>query len=257
VITSDLPNDRDMIKALGSAATPMPLFTDACFTGFGPDNRTTLIAFERKKVGDFCQCMNDGRLVFQLRNNRASGAGVSFVVIEGRTHRNADDGLLEIPVWGISPRTGRPAEIWQPVRPATSYSRFCQYRHELVALAGVYVMRSDDVRETAAIIVGLWPWFQKPHDGHGSLNVIFKRPPPVVQLVRPSLVRRVACELDGIGWERSGAVVEHFKTVEAMVAASVKDWERVPGIGKVTARKAVEALHGGVPHPEKQVQTVD
>ena len=33
IFTSGLPNDQDMIKALGDGTYPLPLFTDACFIG--------------------------------------------------------------------------------------------------------------------------------------------------------------------------------------------------------------------------------
>jgi len=37
IFTSNLPNDADMIKALGSIAIPCPLFTDCAFWGKNPD----------------------------------------------------------------------------------------------------------------------------------------------------------------------------------------------------------------------------
>jgi len=245
VYCSNLPNDQDMIRALGSLAVPMPLFTDCCFTGVGEQGESMLVAVERKKVGDLAQCINDGRLLHQLQVCRENSADVLCLVVEGRYRRNPDDGLLEIPVWGINPRTMHRAEIWQPVKPTMQYSRFDQYLTELAYLAGVIVKRTENVRETADVIQALYANFQTSPSQHQSLKQIFKPPMPVVLLVRPSLVRRVAAELPGIGWGRSKVVAEHFPSVRAMVEADVKEWASLDGIGKKTAEKVVRALGGG------------
>ena len=112
-------------------------------------------------------------------------------------------------------------------------------------MVGVIVKKSRDVRETAAIIRALWDNFQRPPSAHNSLHAIYKTPADTVLLVPPSLVRRVASELPGIGWQRSQVVAEHFPSVEAMVAAGVKEWSKLDGIGKKTAEKVVSALKGG------------
>jgi len=39
-------------------------------------------------------------------------------------------------------------------------------------------------------------------------------------------------------------VAEVFKSVDAMVTASVKDWMRLPGFGKVLAGRVWKELHG-------------
>ena len=238
IYTSSLPNDQDMIKALGSMATPVNLFTDACFSSI--DDK--VIAIERKKLGDLAQCINDGRFLFQMQTCKAAGADYLCIILEGRYRRNPEDGLLEIPVWGFNPRTNRRAEIWEPIRPTMMFSRFTQFLWELPFLAGIFVLRSDNVRGTADIILSLYDWFQRPD--HSSLNQIFKTPTPTVQLVRPSLVRRIASELPGIGWGRSGVVATHFSTVKSMIEADWKEWASLDGIGKKTAQKVVQSLGG-------------
>lgn len=237
---TDEPNDADLVRALGASATPLPLFTDCCFTSCDG----ILIACERKKIGDIASCIQSGRLVAQLQASVAIGADVLVVIVEGRTRRSPEDGQLEIPVWGVNPRTMKRCEMWQPVLPTTAYSRFCQYLFELERLAGVHVLRSGDVQETAAIITSLWAGFQKPDDEHQSLKQLYKRPPPTVSLIRPSFRRRVAAELKGVGWERAQAVADRFTSVAEMVAATEKDWLSIPGIGKKLARSVVTELRG-------------
>lgn len=241
IFTSNLPCDQDMIRALGSMAIPVNLFTDACFASI--DEK--LVCVERKKIGDLCSCINDGRFLFQMQRCKEAGSDYLVLVLEGRYRRNPEDGLLEVPVWGINSR-GNHAEIWKPVQPTMQFSRFDQYLTELQRDVGIIVKHTENVRGTADVILALYQNFQTPADQHNSLHQIFKPPTPGVQLVRPSLVRRIASELPGIGWGRSGVVAEHFFTVKAMVEADWKEWDSLEGIGKKTAQKVVKALGGAV-----------
>jgi ERCC4-type nuclease len=242
---SNLPNDQDMIKVLGSCAIPCPLFTDCGFWGVNNTGETILVGIERKKIGDIVACIYDGRLMHQAQMAKENGIDVFCVVVEGRVRSNPDDGLLEVPTWGINPRTMHRAEIYQPVKPTITYSRFDQFLTELDFLAGIIVKRSENVYETASIIRALWDNFQTPPSKHNSLHQIYTQPVGTVQLVRPSLLRRVSKELSGIGWERSKAVSEYFRSVADMANAGVKQWTGIDGIGKKTAEKVIKELNGG------------
>ena len=240
ILCSDLPNDQDMITALGDAAFPMPLFTDACFTGVGEGGTPLLVAVERKKIGDIALCMNNGRLLHQMQKAKEYNADVFVLIVEGpyKSGRGRSlDGLL------VVPRGGRD---WVPVRPVMTFSRFEQHLTELDWLAGVIVKRTEAVRQTADLIKALYTNFQKEPDRHQSLRKFYRTAPSPVLLVEPGLVRRVAKELPGIGWERSRTVSDHFSSVEAMCTADVEEWARIPGVGKGIAQRAVEALHGNV-----------
>jgi len=242
IFCSDLPNDQDMIHALNTDAIPLPgLFTDACFGGA----ESKLIAVERKKVGDMADAILSGRFLYQAQVCKEQGSDVLALIVEGDRRSNPEDGMLEVPVWRINPRTMRRAEFWEQVRPVISYSRFEQYLIELDYLAGIIVKRSRDVKETAAIIRALRDQFQTPPDGHKSLHQIFSSVPRIgVDLVRPGLVRRVAKELPGIGYERSRTVAEHFKSVREMCNADAEEWSSLEGIGQKTAEKVILALGG-------------
>src|SRR3989304_2842896 len=140
-----------------------------------------------------------------MQNCKSAGGDYLILILEGRYRRNPDDGLLEIPVWGVNSR-GNHAEIWKPVQPTTQFSRFDQYLTELQRDAGILVKHTENVRGTADVLQALYTNFQTPQNEHQSLKSIYKPPMPTVALVRPSLVRRIACELDGIGWERGRGV---------------------------------------------------
>ena len=247
IFCSNLPNDQDMIRALGSMAIPVNLFTDACFSSI--DEK--LVCVERKKIGDLCSCINDGRFLFQMQTCKSAGADYLCLILEGRYRRNPDDGLLEVPVWGFNPRTSKRCEVWEPVKPTMMFSRFDQYLTELQRDVGIIVKHTENVRGTADVILALYQNFQTLPDQHQSLNQIFKPPTPTVQLVRPSLLRRIASELPGIGWERSGAVAQHFGSVSEMVNAGVSEWESITTtdskgkprkIGHKVAEKVVKSL---------------
>jgi len=248
VFCSNLPNDQAMIKAIGSSAIPVPLFTDVCFSSID----SLLVACERKKIGDMVSCIHNGRFLFQMQKCKEVGCDILFLILEGRYRRNREDGLLEVPVWGINPKTGKRAEVWQPVLPATQFSRFDQYLTEIQRDAGILLKHTENVRGTADVILALYQNFQKPSDSHHSLKQMFKPLTPTVQLVRPSLLRRVVSELPGIGWDWSAVVADTFKSVKEMVAADIATWSRLTRqsngkqrrLGKKTAERVIRALGG-------------
>lgn len=234
-------NDDDLAGVLGGSVVRCPVLTDVAFWGVG-EHGTLKIAVERKKVGDIAACVNDGRYLYQAQIAKEDGFDVLVLIAEvGEIRSNPDDGLLEMKVWGINPRTLHRAEVWQPVRPTITYSRFDQYLTELDYLAGIIVKRSANVQETAAIIKALWVNFQTAPGKHNSLHQIYEQPSRV-QLVRPGLVQRVAKEFSGVGYERSRLVSEHFKSVRQMVNAPASEWRKVDGIGKKIADRIVAEL---------------
>jgi ERCC4-type nuclease len=246
-------NDADLLKALGSMAIPLPIpCGDVNFTGVGIGGKDILIVCERKKPGDLSQCIADGRYLNQAQSAKDAGADVLVIIVEAAQLRsNPDDGLLEQLNWGRNPKTGHRCQVWEPVLPSIAYSRFDQYLTELAYLLGVIVKRTANVQETAAVIKALWANFQRPPDEHNSMHSIYTTPLQGTLLVKPSLVRRVAAELPGIGWAWSKSVLEKFTSVRDMVDASVDDWAGLTcenngkkrRLGTKVANRVVEALH--------------
>jgi ERCC4-type nuclease len=234
------PNDADLVRTLGLSAVAVPLFTDCCFSSV--DEK--LVAIERKKIGDMASCVLSGRFLSQMQKCKSAEADYLVLILEGAMRSNPDDGLLEVPTWGINIRTGRRAEIWTPVKPTMMHSRITQYLLELQLLAGILVFQTRDVQQTAAVILSLYTFFQKPMDAHSSLKQFYTERPPQVTLVRPGLVKRVAKELDGVGWTRAGDVAEHFGSVQEMINAPESEWKKVPGIGKRIAKSIVLSVSG-------------
>jgi ERCC4-type nuclease len=111
---------------------------------------------------------------------------------------------------------------------------------------------------TIELLVTLYQWWTDGWDAHQSLLGLDKSTQArVVEQERkergggvsffrtpPSLARRVAAELPGIGAGKSKQVAEHFGTVAAMVEAGPKEWQEVRGIGKKVAAEVTAALKG-------------
>lgn len=124
IYCSGLPNDQDMIKALGSLAVPIPIaFGDAVFWGASDTDEPIRVCIERKKIGDLAQCIITGRYLHQAQSAKGAGMDVLCLIVEGPQIRsNPDDGLLDMLVWGINPRTLKHSQIWEQVKPAITYS---------------------------------------------------------------------------------------------------------------------------------------
>jgi hypothetical protein len=112
-------------------------------------------------------------------------------------------------------------------------------------LGGTRVHRVATWDDGAQWIKCLYNWYQR--DSHHSVNVVYGTKtlfPDTALLVKPTLARRVAAQLPKIGEVRSAAVAAEFKTLERMVNASEKDWCRIDGLGKTTAKSVYNAIHG-------------
>lgn len=240
IFVTDEVNDRDLLHHLGSLAVSLPIpHGDACWFGALDSGESIRVCLERKKITDLCNSIIGGRYLHQAQEAKEAGMDYLILVVEGQKRCSPLDGFLEVPGYDkLRKRRG-----WKQVIPPVTYSRFAQYLHELHYLAGIEVVTTDNVRETAAVVKALWLNFQTAPSKHNSLHQIYRQPHPV-SLVRPTLIRRMASEIDGIGWERSKSVADRFPTVREMVEAGVDEWSAIPGIGKVTAKKAVESLNG-------------
>lgn len=211
---------------------------DAAWLGRGPDETPVPCAVEIKKVGDLLSSITSGRLSgYQLPKLIHTYSHV-WLVVEGR-YRSGDDGILET----------RQGSAWSPHggsgrRPFT-YREVEAYLTTLELRAGIHLRHTFDRGDTAALIAALYGWWTgkawEEHRAHVALHS------PMLEaglLYKPSLKRRIAAELPGVGVSKSAAVADHFPSVKALVDASPEDWTTIPGIGKGLAKKITEALTG-------------
>ena len=177
---------------------------------------------------DLVQCLHNGRLMAQLQNSLSAGFDLQAVVVEGEVSYDVDEYLVY--------RRRR-------CLPETKFLRYREFLLELTLYCGVQVIETRNVQETADRILILSHLLQRPPERHSGLKTIYSEPPPMVSLLgRPSLMRRIAHQLPGVGWSRAEAIEQVFPTVTALINATEKELAAVDGIGKGTARDIREAV---------------
>lgn len=213
-------------------------FGDAAFDGHGPKG-TVAVGVEIKKLGDILTCVTDQRYSGHQLPGMVASYDICYLVIEGD--------------WGCGPK-GEIVEtlhrgnfkLTHPSKTRLTFSEFTKWLHTLEVRAGQYVMMTGSRERTAALLVDLAAWWAKPWAQH-SAHLAFE--PKLwlkdsALLIRPGFASQVAKELPGVGWEKSKAVVERFKTVQRMVEATEEEWRQVPGIGPTLASRIWRAWRG-------------
>jgi len=219
---------------------------DFAFLGNGPNEEPVSIGIERKVIQDFISSFTSGRLMAEQLPKLCEHHHYPYLLLEGNTRRNADNGAFEHYIKGAyRPPKGKPWQ-WQDID------------HILTTITThfpVRLLRTYDDRETVAMTVSLYRYFCRPWESHGSFNVFHTPPPPVMVACRPDerstdeewqrwVCRLLAKELPGIGWQRSGDVANEFLTARSMISASAKRWLGIEGIGDKTVARVMRALGG-------------
>lgn len=212
-------------------------FGDACFEGKGPDNGTLLIGIERKTLHDMLSCIEDSRYSAHQLVGMKQMYAVSVLMIEGHWKPHDPKGFL---MEGFHGGTS-----WGWLRHRTQRTMYAKlYRYLIsVQMAGVMVSYSRDPWHTAYNICEWYHWSQKSWGSHTALTETQKIAIPTFER-KPSLLRRWAADLDGIGAKLSGVAEKHFKTPLKMANADEGEWLRVPGVGVKTAQSIVKEIWG-------------
>lgn len=244
-----------LIARQGLPCQKQPLDSaDVAFEGYGPHGMT-LIGVERKKIQDALDCIETGRLGgFQLPKMRQMYT-FRFIILEGVWRPDIQHGFLQQEivkpdgkVWWSDQRRGGKREM---------YAKLRRFTFSLM-MAGAYVIPTRDIMHTAYDVCELYHWFQKPWDKHTSMNTLYTgqawdRTPmhsedlmmiPTIDR-RPSLVRRWAASLDGIGVKLSADAERVFRNPRDLALADEADWMNVVGVGLRTAADIVRQITGG------------
>lgn len=214
-------------------------FGDFMFLGNGPEDTLVSIGIERKSLKDLLNSMTTGRLSGHQIPGMVQQYNYCYILVEGIWRFNPMSGTLETlngPVWEdvcLGQRRFMAKEV-------------IGFLNTLAIKVGVHVVFSDNRKESIQVVCALYHWWNTKqwdeHSSHLSPNKAHKGPAGEINLIKPSLVRRVAAEIKGIGWGKSRAVDGHFASVEEMVNASEREWRNIPGIGKGIARDAYEEI---------------
>jgi len=225
------------IKRLGVHAELTQLeFGDVCFEGKGPKGIIS-IGIERKTIHDMLNCIDDARYVAHQRPGMMNMYDKSLLVIEGVWAAGSG------PNWEGLLITNKGAG-WFPLvyrSQRVMYSKL--YRYLLsVSLSGVIITYSMTLEHTAVNICNCYHYFQKKWENHTSLLETQKLAIPDMR-GKPSLVRRWAAQLTGVGVKHSIDAERLFKKASSLAQADELDWLRVPGIGVKTAQNIVKEIN--------------
>lgn len=209
---------------------------DVAIDGLGPEGRPISVGIEYKHLGDMLQCIDNGRFVGHQLPDMLDCYEVPILLVEGIWRERAD-GILEVPA-GVT---------WKPIRVGAGYAMASALVGFLLTMemkVGIKVMRTGTTSQTVDWLyhINRW-WTTKEWEDHRA-HLAFDNSQALALISRPSLVRRVAKELPGVGMGRSGPVARRFDSVVDMAMATVDEWQAIEGIGKTTAQRVVRAING-------------
>lgn len=210
-------------------------FADAMFFGNGLDG-TVSIGIERKVMSDLIGSMTSGRLCGYQLPGLISTYNFVWIVVEGIYRTSPTDGLIQ-----MYTRKG-----WQDYKFDHRFhktSHIIKYLLTLTVMGNVRLWFTTTPKETVHFIISLFSWWNdKEYEEHTSLMQEFE---PEINFLKPSLLKRFAKELDGIGKKKAKLVDKKFGTPLEMCLADEKAWREIPGIGKKLASNIVKSLQKG------------
>lgn len=240
ITVDDREGSRDLIHHLQHRGIPVQSgrleYGDLSFWGHG-NTGPVRVGIEYKSIEDLANSMRTGRLSGHQLPGMAQQYRHLFLLIRG-VWREGDGGIVECAVRGG----------WRPLRAGItqfSWREIEGHLNTLELVGGVKVRRAATIHDTVSYITGLYNWFGKPWEDHGSHLTIYADPNPgSAFLFKPTLLRRVAKELPGVGWDKSKKIEDSFESVVDLCCASEKTLMEIEGIGRVTAQRIVRSLNG-------------
>jgi ERCC4-type nuclease len=216
-----------------------PPFGDIAWYGNGPNHSTLRVGVEYKQMDDLLTCMIDGRFSGHQAIGMVNHYDRRYLLVEmGRFRFDRNTGVLQKikkDKWWDVQRNGRGFTYRELEHWFTTIEEHAQFR----------VIRTSSEYESARWVMSKYTWYTvKDWDDHDALKQFHVPPPPTATFVKPGLIRRVAKELNGVGWDRSLAVESHFSSVRQLACASESDWCKVEGIGKTISTRIVREITG-------------
>lgn len=235
-----------LIRSHRSNPTALPKHLksgDFYFSGEGPTG-SCLIGVERKRIKDMLSSIRLGRLSEQLVD-LVKHYEYPFLILEGTFRTNWLSGELE-------DRYGRD---YSPVYVGKSTFLGLELESALssiMATLPVRYIRTRTERETVEWLVSLNHAFQSPWDKQLAKVTAIHQPQEYASVGKASTVRRFAYSFSGLGWDRSGVIDQNYSTVWDVVSTNpecscirpAKDYQKLPGFGKVLSQKVWDQIHG-------------
>jgi ERCC4-type nuclease len=242
----DRVGSSEMAPLLRSLGCPVELtrmeFGDVAFMGWGANGMPVSVGIEMKRLDDVIACITSGRFAGHQLPGLIQSYDHVWLLVCGEWRARIRDGVLEQRKPGrgggyywSETCGGQRTWMWRDVE---------SWLTSMQIMGGLRVHRVPEWQEGARWIKALSSWFAK--EEHHSHLVVYggkELYQDQALLVKPTLARRVAKELPGIGVVRSAEVARTFRTVAEMVEATPKDWMQIEGIGKGIADKIYKAIH--------------
>ncbi len=218
-------------------------YADFAFTGNGPEGTPWLVGIERKTISDLTNCIASGRMSGNQLEGLVNSYNTVYVVVEGRFKAD-DEGVLV--TWGFGK--------WK--RPSHGRQFMLQdvflFLHTLENVVGLKTWRTGDKKETVDWIMSLHQWWTvkewEEHHGHQQPHTDLSP-----AFVKASFERRVAAQLDGVGWIKAKAIESTRVCVAEWGDWDVDEWSAITWqdekgklhhIGDILAKSIVEELRG-------------
>ena len=169
IIDAHEPSDlKPLLNRLGcDVAIDSLEYGDAAWDGNGPDG-PVMVGVERKYITDLIDSMISRRLTGHQLPGMMDAYHIRYLLVEGIYRPSPSGDYIEVP----NPR--RKGE-WIPIyhnRSSVSYQQVDSFLDE-VTEAGITVMRSATLDETAAIYRSRYRHWQKPYSDRKSMKLIY------------------------------------------------------------------------------------
>lgn len=228
-------------------------FGDIAFFGKAQNADPVSVGIEVKSLADAMGCLVSGRFAGHQLPGMVSSYDHIWLLIQGVWREHPATGILE------ELRAGRGGGSYWAEAEGGGQRRWLARDFEswllsVSILGGMRVHRVDTWEQGAKWVKLLANWYAK--DEHKSIQVVYSGKrlyPDNALLGRPSLARRWAKELTGIGVKGSADIARVLTTGESIARASVEDWAKMEIVdksgnsrvlGKARAHKIWKEIHG-------------
>lgn len=210
------PTEPAAIKALGQSSSVAERHGSDVLWGC----QHGLCGVQRKEISDLVASMRDGRLGKEVAQMQPL-EGLRALIVEGRPRWTTDGQLLDS--YTTVTRDQLRGVLWT------------------VRSKGIWVDWADDLTDTASLITALHAWSRK--DRHDSLARAGPAPRNGWgQVGNDDWAKHFLTALPGVGPQLAERIIDHFAGVPMSWDVNEADLTKVPGLGKVRARRLIDAL---------------
>ena len=126
-----------------------------------------------------------------------------------------------------------------------NHSGVVNFLNSISLLTPLRIWTADTSHETCLFILNLYSWFSKPFSQHKSIRTFYTPLPQIAELEKPSPVRRVLAQVNGMGWEKTRGADTYYKTPLEVCCSSAAELQRIKGVDRVLSQRIVDFMVEG------------